>query len=428
MDWSEIFPHSGNGKPHGKKKHNKPANGNTLGTEEQPVVNGVDADYNEAEEETTVPFKKLASRISDIPILYDGATVVHDYVKQNSIGRFVLDQTGSTLVTVNKVTQPYQKRLQDHLDKVENLSCKSLDVIEQRFPIIKRPTVEIIDAVKKPPMQVIDGVKTKIDSNITAPASNMAKGVNQRVTVVVDHVEAIVDKYLPSEGEHAHADESNQATRVYRLSVDVSNRLIQRVNIQLEKNHVPRSREDIVKLAETNALLKVAFEKLHNLNETLTQWVSLSVKAAQDRLPPTVTQRVTDLSVSAQKQYDQTREFAAKRLSDLSAELVKQLDSISEYIKAHSPTLPLFVQQVLEPLITFVHTEYDIIRTQAIRSELSSIEKAREIVHSNKVKVLPILQSSVNDLQEQLKQYTEAATQSKDKIVVQIKTQLGLTA
>jgi len=409
---------NGNGKHHGKnKKHNKPANGNTLSAEEQPVVNGADIEF---EVETSVPLSKFANRISSIPILQDGATAVHGFVKKNTIGSYVLNTAGSTLTTVNKMTQPYQRRLQDQIDKVDDFSCMSLDIFEQRFPMVKQPTDEIIEAVKKPPMQVYDGVKTRIDNNITAPANNIAKGVNQRVAVVVDNVEAIVDRYLPSEGEHAHADESNQATRVYKLSLDVSNRLIYRVNVQLEKNHVPRSREDIVRLAETNALLKTAFEKIHTLNVTLTQWVLLSAQAAKDRLPSSVTQRVTDLSITAHKQYDDTLEFATKRLSELSADLIKQLDSISEYIKIHSPALPSFIQERLEPVIKFMNTEYGIIRSQAIRSELSAVEKAREIVRLNQDEVLPILQSSVQDIQEQLKPYSEA----KDRFVDNVKTHL----
>jgi hypothetical protein len=413
------------GKHHKKNKHSKHAGETLVGAEEQPVVNGIDVEFVElSEHETSVPLSKFVNRITSIPILQDGATVVHGYVNQNYIGRYALTTAGSTLTTVNKFTQPYQRRLQDHIDKVDELSCKSLDLIEEHFPLVKQPTVEIFEAVKKPPMQVYDGVKTRIDSTITAPATNIAKGVNQRVTVVVDNVEAVVDRWLPAEGEHAHADETNQATRVYKLSLDVSNRLIHRVNIQLEKNHVPRSKEDIIKLAETSALLKAAFEKINALNETLRQWVVLSAQAAKDRLPPSVTQRVTDLTVSAHKHYEQTREFTSKRLSDLSAELIKQLDTVSEFIKAHSPALPSYVQQRLEPLIQFAHIEYEIIRSQAIRSDLGTIAKARQIVALNQDQVLPILQSSVQDVQEQLKHYTEAATHSKDKVVVNIKTRL----
>lgn len=412
-----------NGKHHGKnKKHNKPANGSTLGTEEQPVVNSVEIEF--SEEENVVPLANFIDRISSFPIVHDGVTVVHGYVNQNSLGRYALIKAGITLTTVNKLTQPYQKRLQGQLVKVDDFSCKSLDIIEQRFPLVKQPTVEIIDAVKRPPMQVYDGIKTKIDNNITTPANNIAKGVNQRVTGVVDNVEAVVDRWLPAEGEHAHADESNQATRVYKFSLDVSHRLIHLVNVQLEKNHVPRSKEDIVKLAETNALLKAAFEKINALNETLTQWVLLSAQAAKDRLPPSVTESVTELTVSAQRQYEQTREFAAKRLSDLSAELIKQLDGISEYIKVHSPALPVFVQQGLQPLVTFIKSEYDIIHSQAVRPELSAVEKAREIVRLNQVEVLPVLQSSLQDIQEQIKHYTEAATESKDKVVGNLKSRL----
>lgn len=406
-------------KHHGKKnKHHKPANvNNTLvGTEEQIVGNGVDVEI----EETSVSLTKFVNRISSIPILQDGASAVHGYVNQNSIGRIALSTAATSFTAVHNVTKPYQKVLKGPIDKVGEFSLKSLDIIEQRFPLVTQPTVEVIEAVKKPPMVVYDVVKTRIDSTITTPASNIAKGVNQRVTFIVDNVEAAVDGWLPSHGEHAHADETNQVTRVYKLSLDVSNRLIHHANIHLEKNNIPRSRDDLVKLAETNALLKVAFQKILILNETLSQWVLLTTQAAKDRLPESLTQRVTDVTVSAQIHYEQTREVISKHFNEISAELYKQLETIKVYTLA----LPSFIKQGLEPLIEFANTEYDIIRAQAIRSDITTIEKAREIVAENQKVVLPHLQTSVTEVQEQLKYYSEVATQSKDKVVSDVRIRL----
>jgi len=287
-------------------------------------------------------------------------------------------------------------------------------------PKLVKPTVEVFEAVKKPPMVVYDVVKTSIDSNITTPASNIAKGVNQRVSFIVDNVEAAVDGWLPSHGEHAHADETNQVTRVYKLSLDVSNRLLHHANHHLEKNNIPRSRDDIIKLAETNAFLKVAFQKIVILNETLSQWVLITTQAAKDHFPESVTQRVTDVTVSAQIHYQQTREVVSKQFNEISDELLKQL----EYIKDYTLALPSIVKQGLEPLIQFAHTEYAIIREQAIRADISTIEKAREIVAENQKVVLPHLQTSVQEVQDQLKHYTEVATQSKDKVVSDVRIRL----
>jgi hypothetical protein len=411
---------NGNGKvPSKNKKQNKAANGQ-VPAEEQPIVNGIPVEYVDlSEQESTLPLSKFVSRISAIPILQDA----HGYVSQNRIGSLALSTASSTLTTVSKYTQSYQQRFQAHLDKADELGCQSLDFVEQRFPIVKQPTVEIFEAVKKPPMQVYDGVKTTIDSNITTRATSIAVSLNERVTGVVNNVEATVDRWLP-DGESAHDDEANQATRVYKLSLTVSSRLMQRMNDQLEKNNIPRSKQDLIKLAETSALLQTTTDKLKTLNETLNEWVLLSTQAAKERIPESVTQRVTDVTITLRTQYEATREGAQKRVADLSAELVTQLNSISSYIKQHSPTLPPFLQERLEPLIRFANTEYTIIRDEAVRSDLSTVQKARNIVSLTQEQVLPILHSSVQEVQDQLKHYTEVASQSKDKVVSEVKTRL----
>lgn len=405
---------NGNGKLPGKNKKQTKA----VAAEDQPVVHGVPVEYVDVpeQEETPLPLSKFASRIYSFPIIQDA----HGLVSQNRIGSYALSTASSTLYTVSKYTQPYQQRFQAHLDKADDYGCQYVDIVEQRFPIMKQPTGELLEAVKKPSLQVYDGVKTTIDNNITVPATNIAVAVNQHVSGVVDNVEKAVDRWLP-DGENIHEDESNQATRVYKLSLTVSSRIVQRVNDQLERNNIPRSKQDLVKLAETNALLQSTTEKLKLLNETLNEWVVLSTQAAKERIPESVTQRVTDVTVSLKTQYDNTQ----KHVADLSVELVNQLNSISAYIKEHSPSLPPFLQKRLEPLISFANTEYAIIRDEAVRADLTTVQKARNIVVLTQDQVLPILQSSVQEVQEQLRHYTEVATQSKDKVVTEVKTRLS---
>lgn len=399
---------NGNGKLPAKNKKQTKA----VAAEDQPVVEYIDV----SEQEGPLPLSKFASRIYSFPIVQD----THGLISQYRIGSFALNTASTTLYTVSKYTQPYQQRFQAHLDKADKVGCEYVDLVEDRLPIMKQPTGEIFEAVTKPSLQVIDGVKTTIDNKITVPATNIAVVVNQHVTGVVDNVEKAVDRWLP-DGENIHEDESNQATRVYNLSLTVSSRIVQRVNSQLEKNNIPRSKQDLVKLAETNALLQSTTEKLKLLNETLNEWVVLSTQAAKERIPDSVTQRVTDVTVTLKTQYDSTQ----KHVADLSHELVNQLNGISAYIKEHSPSLPPFLQQRLEPLIRFANTEYTIIRDEAVRADLSTVQKARNIVVLTQDQVLPILQSSVQEVQEQLRHYTEVATQSKDKVVSEVKTRLS---
>ncbi|KAF9536014.1 hypothetical protein BGW38_010346, partial [Lunasporangiospora selenospora] len=88
------------------------------------------------------------ARVSALPLIHDSVSTLHSYAKEYS--RIALDKAGNAVETVSKYTEGYQTKLQPHISKVDEIANKSLDLIETTFPIVTKPTAEIVTQVKKP--------------------------------------------------------------------------------------------------------------------------------------------------------------------------------------------------------------------------------------------------------------------------------------
>ncbi|ORZ06543.1 hypothetical protein BCR41DRAFT_287890, partial [Lobosporangium transversale] len=107
------------------------------------------------------------ARVSSLPLIHDSVTTLHSMAKENKYSRYALDTAGSAVGTVSKYTEGYQKTLQPHITKVDQIASKSLDLLETTFPIVTKPTAEIVTQVKKPYTQI----QSTIDAHVTAPAA-----------------------------------------------------------------------------------------------------------------------------------------------------------------------------------------------------------------------------------------------------------------
>lgn len=371
----------------------------------------------------------FVTRVTSLPILKDSFTTVHEYANKSSIGRYAISTAEATYESAKKyssqqpyVQSAYQTYLQPQFEKADALGCKSLDFLETKVPLVTKPTNEIVDTIKKPSYAYIDGVKVRIDSTITtvtAPATNAAKGVNRRLSVVIDNVAAAVDKYLPpteqSDGaatevtatnKKDNAAEANQAVRAYKLAGSVSGRIRQRVNstISTAGSHVPRSRQDLVN--ETNLVLQSAQDQVRSLNATLIQWIHLSTQAAQEHIPPSITEGVHTISTSTNQ-----------RLNEITHQLATQLSGLVSFVQTHTPDLPPFLQQRLQPVFDLASNEYEIVRNEYQKPNLTNIEKAKNIVQVLQNQLLPVLQ----DVQSHLHQYAEL---TRKKIADDLRTRL----
>ncbi|KAH8554850.1 hypothetical protein BGW37DRAFT_481364 [Umbelopsis sp. PMI_123] len=402
-----------------RKKHHHHQNGNGHAHKNEVVEQQANGHIDESEK---APIS-FVTRVTSLPILKDSISTVHDYANKSSIGRYAISTAESTYESAKKystqqpyVQSAYQTYVQPQLEKADALGCKSLDYLETKVPLVTKPTNEIVDTIKKPSYAYIDGVKVKIDTtitNVTAPATSAAKGVNRHLSLIMDNVAATVDKYLPpsepvgvTEGNATSVEDENQAVRAYKLAGSVSTRLRERVNttITTASSHIPRTRQDLVN--ETNLVLQSAQDQVSNLNATLIQWIQLSTQAAQQRIPSSITEGVHSVSVTTNQ-----------RLNDITHQLATQLSGLVSFVQTHTPNLPPFLQQRLQPFFDMASNEYEIVRAEYEKPDITNVQKAKNIVQVLQNQILPILQ----DLQSHLQQYADL---TRKKIANDLRTRL----
>jgi hypothetical protein len=304
------------------------------------------------------------------------------------------------LFTVSKYTssQPkyvqsyYESYIQPHVEKADALGCRSLDLIQNKFPVVNQPTSDIVRAVTAP----VDGVKVKI----TQPANQVAKEANKRLSNVVDNVEAVIERYLPTttEEKKQEAQEINQAVRAYYLLNDATLRLSQRVSEQVKTStsQIPRSRGDLARITETSALVQKTTANIQALQETLVQSITVYAQAAQKRLPPAVTERLLVIHTSTNE-----------RLQGLTQQVSTQLQQVIDFVKVQSSETPEWLKTRVSSLVEIANKQIELVRTQYAREDISSLDKAKHMAQALQNQVLPVLQT----LQAQLNHYSELARQ-----------------
>lgn len=372
-------------------------------------------------------------RVSSLPLVHDTVSTFHNYALDNKYGRYALDTAGSAVGTVSKYTEGYQNRLQPAFSKVDELANKSLDVIETTFPIVTKPTAEIVTTMKKPIVSVGESsmnaytqLQSTIDSRVTVPvmsvastvatkaaetrdqittvatatATTVATRVNTHATPLVDGLETIVNRILPAEGAESTPGQTNQATRVVDLGRNVSLRVSRRVSVSVAP--LAQSALDLRRAAENHAALIKSKESIHALNIRLNAMVdSLRLHAKE-------------LQENVQKVPGE----ASVRVQALSSTVMSEIDSLSLYLREHSPRLPEYVQVRLEPLVGFMNDRYTTVMVELGKADVSALQKARNILQLTTEETLPILQSAAQDVKESLLQYQS---------LIQDNVQRGLT-
>ncbi|KAF9287547.1 hypothetical protein BGZ74_001067, partial [Mortierella antarctica] len=428
------------------------------------------------------------ARVTSLPVVKDTYSTFTTYAEGNKYSKYALDTAGSAVTTANKYTEGYQNRilplLQTPISKVDQLANKSLDIVENNFPIVTKPTAEIVTQVKKPIVYVEESSKnaytqlqSTIDARVTVPvktvtsniastaastrdavttratsaantvvstaaqtrdavtaratstantvvltatqardtvvstatstrdnvtaratstATAIATQVNTRATPLVDGLENVVNRYLPAEtdGEKT-AGQTNQASRVVDLGRSASLRVTRRVSARVAPITEPISRtvHEYRDAAEKNVYVVKSKDQLHTLNSRLTSLLeSLRVHA-------------NELKENVEKVPAQASSSVQTRVTVLSSKVLAEIDSLSVYLKEHSPSLPESVQKRLEPLMSFVNDRYIVVRGEIVKTDVSAVQKARNILHLTTVETLPILQNAAHEVRETLVSY-----------------------
>ncbi|KAK9685483.1 hypothetical protein K7432_015484 [Basidiobolus ranarum] len=92
----------------------------------------------------------MATRIYEIPVVQDSVNAVKSYIEHSSSRyiHLVADTANTAYSTVTKVIEPVQSHFQRQIQQVDDIGCRSLDYLESKFPLIKKPTNEVIETCR----------------------------------------------------------------------------------------------------------------------------------------------------------------------------------------------------------------------------------------------------------------------------------------
>ncbi|GAA5807837.1 hypothetical protein MFLAVUS_001216 [Mucor flavus] len=326
------------------------------------------------------------SRVLSIPLVRDGSSIVQHYANQNSVSRFALNKAESTIKMAASIASPYTEKYKHHLLKADQMGCQSLDVVENKFPVVRQDTGELFTTVKQSPQRVYEDVREKMTHVVQVP---------------VHHATEIVNRYLPAVEQKSDRAVVDENRKLLSLVNEFRERLTHRVTTQLQS--IPHSKADVARLAETNQLLQEAFQSIQKANTRLQDFV-ISVKGG----------------------YTSTQIKANQRINELTVDLIKRLDSATAYVKERQmiSNLPSSLHVVVDPLVNFASNEYEIVRTEMLKDDVTPLKKATNIMHLTQEYVLPLIHNSIQGVQEQVRHYSNYANNS--KVVQDVRSTFGL--
>ncbi|KAI9487950.1 hypothetical protein BDB00DRAFT_850751 [Zychaea mexicana] len=351
-------------------------------------ANGIPAENGQPKLSSSLGYG-FVSRVTSYPIVQDGFSTVKAYAGKSKVATFAIDKANNTLSTVSSyqpkyVQTYYETYVQPHVQRADDLGCKSLDLIQNHFPVVNQPTAEIVSAVKAPPRDIITGVRQRL----TTPAQAAARAANDRITTVVDTMEHTIDRYLPApqntkrksfDKNNTTTANASHAVRVYQLLHEASSRVG-----QLVIENTPRSRDDLANLS----IVQTATNQLQFIQETLRHSITVYSQAAQQRVPAAVTER----------------------FHQLHGTLTSQLNQLAGFVKTRTE-LPDWLKSRLQTLADTATAQYSFAKKEYARSDITTYDKAKNVTQNLQAQLLPLLQN----VHLQVRGYAESARQKAEK-------------
>jgi hypothetical protein len=406
----------------------------------------------------------LVNNLFQIPVINDG----YSYLKESRYGGIAVNAAGAAFNTASKITSPVQQRFHVQLSQVDEIAAKSVQSLGDAVPFIRTPTDQLIYQVKTPAIQTIDTVKSistsvttpvksiatsvsgELNDRVAVPAKNLAQTVQAQITPIAKNVDAsfepvvskyatFVESYFP-EDDSSEVEEEEQLSQTYRvLSVSgkVRRRLSRRLKDRISTTQV-YTQEQLRHLQEQNALLKKATDTVNELNAKLLGLV-LSAKQNAINLRDTVQSpdlgvtlhaRLHDLAGAVLGELDKEADLpkaVQKRVIELSQNLVTTTDSIATYVKENATHFPEAVQVRLEPLITFFNDRYSVIIEEIGKQDTTAFQKAKNIAQLTSSETLPILETTLSELQKSLNSYRLSFFNSFSSTTESVKEQVKAT-
>jgi hypothetical protein len=209
----------------------------------------------------------ILSRVYSIPLVASSVNTINEALSNNAYTRSPYSAAVGISSTAYKYVEPLQARLP--LRTIDDYANKVMDAVESRYPYpFHAKPEEVADYLRQQRENVYTTTNKTLDEKVKSPAYQMASGIDQRFTPVVDYFQVAVDR-LDHEGNSHATDESKYQ---YQRAYNLSHRLKDQIYIY--------SNDQLKHLQAQNALVQRATETAHNVQAL----ASSSISHAQTRV------------------------------------------------------------------------------------------------------------------------------------------------
>ncbi|KAL4227970.1 Perilipin-2 [Mactra antiquata] len=366
--------------------------------------------------------EQFISRLGTLPVVSSAWTQACDLYSKTKDSHAILRATCNLaetgVQTVVSTAKPYVEKYQPQIDMVNDYACHKLAVLEEQYPVITKPTDEVIQESKdkcagvlKPVTDKVTAVKdtyngivskgqekidatketvtgtvvavkdygvTQVSRTLESPVGRFAmEKVNEALTVSEDYVE----KYLPpceeelQEQEKAPVvvDEVSTFTRVTSLSSKLRQRMYKRAMKDL-KGLQMRSQEKMEKLHFTVDLIQYAKTSAGEVKDSLEEKYEL----AQQK----VNSYWEQINDDTDKENAETPETLEGKTIAVARQLTRQVKQSMTTVSGYMPTRlqPAVVKERMEYALKYTEELYGAFKEAHYFSDVPSwvISQANE--------------------------------------------------
>ncbi|KAI7858509.1 hypothetical protein BDC45DRAFT_531697 [Circinella umbellata] len=352
------------------------------------------------------------ARLAAIPLVQDSISNANTIVQQHALGRFA----GRTLSTLYSATQTYipksvaeqNSRLYTHLEQANALGNKSLDLFEEHFPMLIHATGH--DLKHTPHLiksDICGRIGTAID-RFRAPADIASNDMSRRMSLVIDNVEAVLDEYFPQEpNETTNDKKKNEQEGIEDDLIDPQDG--QRLDLDDEEQQ------------ENNLYSKSQLIRMYRIANSLSIRIAKRIAIQLNH-----TNKSTEERGGEEKEEEQN----AAAMIKLREWLFTQTQQMVKHLDTYKSQLPEPVQaHIIHPVIHIVQKEYEILRQELDRKDISHVTRARNMLtlSQNRV-VMPLLQQSVESMRNHVVSYRSMAQQNRAQVINELSAKVPFLA
>ncbi|KAF5379015.1 hypothetical protein D9615_006050 [Tricholomella constricta] len=331
----------------------------------------------------------ILSRVASIPMIASSLETIDGALSSNAYTRSPYSTAKGISNSAYKYSEPLQVRLAPLIVQADGYANKAVDAVESRYPYpFKAKPEEVATLVRERRKTAEDYVTNSvnvanktIDENIKTPAINVAQGIDQRFSPIVDYFEVAVTRLNNSEaGPSTPPDAKYQYQRALHLSKT------------LKDNIYVYSNEQLKQLQTQNVLVQRATETA----QSITTLASSSITSAQTRI-----HNLSDnMLVELQKLQTSTASFSASIQSSVH-------NSTTQIQNQIPPQIQQTYTEVTNNLSAAVTELRNIITTKDIALQ----EKVSRVGHEVHDRVSPLLETIRKGVSELLARGNREASQ-----------------